>query len=159
MFSLCATYLQHSGGTKFYEAVLIKDKRGPAMLIKRWGKITEGNTGGGQTKIEVGSYSALRDEYNKILAEKRRARSGKGQYLDSTVGFGIHGLSDPNNVKPETLIANLTHYADPNVRNRIDAHFGLGAINDVDDIVEATGEDVNFEPEPEPDRGTGWGSW
>lgn len=151
-YSVKATYLQHDGGTKFYETVLIHHKDGPTMLIKRWGKTNDFHTGGGQTKVERGNLSAMTAEEQKILAEKRKLRNG-GKYLDSSSVYGLHGIK--GSIDNATLKARLTHYQDRQVRDAVEVHFGLG---DVDDIVAATGEDFVVE-EPAIDRGSNWGSW
>jgi predicted DNA-binding WGR domain protein len=166
MFEVYATFLRHDGGSKFYEAVLIHDKAGPAMLIKRWGKTGQDAAGTGQTMVTRGTFDSQRAEYDSILAEKHRWRAGKGQYLDDSAlsKHGYHTISLAAGVteaSTKQVRDNLDHYVDSEVQSAIEVHFGLG---DVDDIVAATGEDVVIEGEieinePEPDRGTGWASW
>jgi|GEM_PF-3317249 len=154
MFNVKAHYLQHDGGTKFYETVLIDEPNGPAMLIKRWGKINEMNGGGGQTKIERGSLSALRLERDKILVEKRKLRNG-GRYIDASSAYMLHSVRGP--VDEDKLKGWLKHYKDPTVQNAVMEYFRF--TNDVEDIVAATGEDVVVESEPEIERDASWGSW
>lgn len=155
MFNIRATYLRHDGGTKFYETVLIHHKDGPAMLIKRWGSMDK-RDGGGQTQVSRGTIASQKAEEQKILTEKRRARAGKGRYMDQTFNYGFHMLS--TNVGPDQVRKALSHYDNAEVRNAIDTHFDLGEMNDVDDIVMATGEDFEIE-EPQTERGSNWGSW
>lgn len=145
-------YLEHEGGTKFYECVLLQsaDNR-PAMLIKRWGPMGK-KKGGGPTKIERGSGFQMRASFNKILAEKR-AKS----YLEASTLSG-YGLHCSNGIKVSTAALQSEakkHYGDPVDANAIADHFGgFGGL--VDEHGAAQRHAVH---EPEPDRGDAWGAF
>lgn len=148
-------YLEHDGGTKFYEMVTIHETDGPALLIKRWGKI--GNkTGGGQTKIHRGSKTVCADERQAILNEKTRPRADKGKYVEATrpsFGFHMHTISP---IDADALSnAAMRHYSADDC-GAIMSYFGL--VGDAS-VVDTTAQPKKKEPEPSIDRGDFWASW
>ena len=84
-------YLEHSGGTKFYELVMIQEEPdGPCILLKRFGKLAD-RIGGGQVQISRGNLNACADEYQKTLHAKRKGKSGQGQYASvERPEYGLH---------------------------------------------------------------------
>ncbi|MFK3741005.1 WGR domain-containing protein [Massilia sp. TN1-12] len=141
-------YLEHSGGTKFYETVLIQEDNGPGLLIKRWGAIALKN-GGGQTKYERGTHSVVAGEANKILREKKK----KG-YDHATKSGALHSWSGRSDVDAVMLGAMVKQHYGADTAAYVKDYFGLNAAGAV----------VNEEPKPrEPEkpieRGETWGSW
>ncbi len=151
MFSVRTTYLEHDGGTKFYETVLILDsEQEGAMLIKRYGKIAQ-SSGAGQTLTERHStQDEAKRENESILSEKQKYRSGKGQYVakkDETVQVDEQGLIGMMKL----------HYADPKALTAADSFFdlGLAMYEPVDDDIVEEGVPVE---EPVVRDGN-WGTW
>jgi len=147
-YKIDTNYLEHSGGTKFYETVMIQEDNGPGLLIKRWGAIALKN-GGGQTKYERGTHSVVAGENNKILAEKRK----KG-YDNATKSGALHTWAGKE--VDAAMLAGLVkgHYG-RDTEDYVKDYFGLNGSAPV----------VNEEPpapkEPETpiERGETWGSW
>jgi hypothetical protein len=161
-YEVLLDYLEHDGGTKFYETVriteLVDDKRfGASILLQRWGKI-EANTGGGQIKTVNGSINTTDSARTKILKEKMTPRAGKGVYNRAAApvfGLGriVPASNLPREVKAEDLYSALNEHYGPAscdiVVKYFDMHEERGA-EPADDIV-SEGE--------EHDRGTNWASW
>lgn len=153
MFQVNAEYLRHDGGTKFYEAVLIREQGGQAMLIKRYGSIDKMN-GGGQTLIERGSPFMMSAAYQKIIEEKSRMRPGKGRYEAAKLDWGVHKL-DGMPVGAGLLGISLGHWHDKDDRSAIYSYFNLGR----DTTASGISTDIDLPDEPEINRGAGWATW
>jgi hypothetical protein len=160
-YQVALNYLEHDGGTKFYETVTITEQTaegvaGAAILLQRWGKI-EANTGGGQVKIIRGSDGKVQGECSKILKEKTTPRAGKGVYKKAsapTFGLGRKVISGHVRSLHEAELATAIneHYGTAERQATI-GYFGLG-LGDADEndvIVEDGFDDI--------DRGAGWASW
>ena len=159
-FIVRSEYLEHTGGTKFYETVSIasESNTGANILIKRWGSISV-RTGAGQLKIEEfdDRRSLLRAE--KTILEKKRKGKSDGAYVDKTSNHGFHtSCWQKSTMLNEKEFAEFlkNHYLDnegthDGVFNIINSYEGSTEVNGNDIIVE--------EPQPEPDRGEQWGSW
>jgi hypothetical protein len=147
-------YLEHDGGTKFYETVLIKEHSGPGILIKRYGAIDK-KIGGGQTIIERGSHSVVDAAANKILTEKRK-RSSKGQYLNvAQLNFGLHTVHNVFNVGADELAKRIADHYNRADSDAIQSYFGIGASGA--GVVKE--EPAAAEPEEPIIRDAHWGSW
>lgn len=69
MYNFAQMGLNHSGGSKFYEAVLLQSRNGNAVVIKRWGKVGSW----GQVKVEqYGNCTEAERAYSEILEQKRK---------------------------------------------------------------------------------------
>jgi predicted DNA-binding WGR domain protein len=143
--------MEHQGGTKFYETVLMVGNHGAltgaSMLIKRWGRLDQ-KKGGGQTKIERGSTAAVKASRDKIHREK----IAKGYSNSSNLnGHGLHAAHS-HEVGVERLLeyAHL-HYHSPEEFKAISDHFGAGMAFPLPESVR--------EPEVEVDRGESWGAF
>lgn len=159
-YEVGTAYLEHDGGTKFYETVLIAEggiggvKSDTAILIKRWGAIAE-KMGGGQTKIHRGSLAAMKAEQDKILHDKMRHRSGKGVYRLATPlewGFQKYNGDVLSPVGLDSVASE--HYNKAEDAIAITGFFGIeNALGDPNYIVE------DAQPEEPVDRGAQWASW
>jgi hypothetical protein len=160
-------YLEHDGGTKFYETVVLRQVSGsisglndPAILIQRWGKI-EQNTGGGQTKYTQGTYTRMSEARNKVLIEKGSYRAGKGRYEVKPAphfGLGRLGRTRSPDVPERDMMHMVAEHYNAGMESSIRSYFGMHS----DTIAEINGDIVEEglnEPEPEIDRGTNWASW
>lgn len=159
MFKIKTNYLEHDGGTKFYETVMIgSDTDNQILLIKRYGSMKQKH-GAGQVKIE--RYTDVKSAINahiEILREKRAHRSGKGQYIDSA--FPLHGLHTKANqaISAEALKDSLyRHYTDKDNSLAIINYFGIGSAMEAhfgeDEVVDTTVDETPI------DRGANWGAW
>lgn len=148
--------LDHEGGSKFYEGIFFENsKTRECVLVFRWGKVSERDTGGGQTKVEIATPAKISDSYRKKIREKE----GRG-YFDSRRGIGFG-----NQIDPEMLRIELgKHYKDEDVIEQVILALGVA------DIATATKEDMDHlfgkdddvvveEPTLEPVRGEDWASW
>ena len=155
-FKITTDYLEHRGGTKFYEVVMIEEEDGPAMTIKRYGPIVN-KISGGQIIIERGSSSSVRLARDKILKEK--TASAKGYSPVSRPMSGMHTEAD--NRIGAALLQKIVedHYAVKNatdIKNYFGLSGSLAAGRDDDVIVE---EPEEAKPEIEAPRDSTWGSW
>jgi len=149
MYVISTNYLEHQGGTKFYETVLIREEGGPALLIKRWGSIALKN-GGGQTKYERGSHAAVAHERARIINEKM----GKGYARGPATGR-MHQANDAEIDAPDLLGRAKSHYGSETTEY-IAEYFGLRTDATAAVVEEAPAPQA---PEPEVERGESWGSW
>jgi hypothetical protein len=155
-YKITTDYLEHRGGTKFYEVVMIEEEDGPCMTIKRYGPIVN-KISGGQIIIERGSSSSVRLARDKILKEK--TASAKGY---SPVTRPMSGMHDENGNRiqaPRLQAIVEDHYATKNAAD-IKNYFGLAgslAAASDDDII--TEEPEEAKPEIEAPRDSTWGSW
>lgn len=144
--------LDHTGGTKFYEGIYFENsKTRECVLVFRWGKVSERDSGGGQTKIEIASLATVSDLYRKKIQEKE-----KRGYSDARRGIGFG-----NRIDPDVLRLELNkHYTDAKTVETIMNGLGVtdvltGSVGDTilnDDIIVE-------EPAPEIERGGDWASW
>ena len=148
-YSIETEYLEHKGGTKFYETVLIKEENGPGLLIKRWGAIALKN-GGGQTKYDRGMHSIVTTERDKILREKTSAKSGYERAMKSGALHTWHGRE----ITAAQLAGLSKHHYNAEVAAYLMDYFGMNGTAEV--INEAP---PAREPEKPIERGETWGSW
>lgn len=148
-------YLEHEGGTKFYEVIEFwnpDDKK--FVLVKRWGKI--GTTG--ETMIE--EFNVMR-ACNAAAEKILKSKMSRG-YAKSSSSEGIHGRSR-SFAENEVMPILDTHYkSTPFIRKVID-QLNLNKIQGMTAdmmIVDELADDIVVEePGPEPDRGESWASW
>lgn len=146
-------YLEHDGGTKFYETVVITEDAGPGILIKRYGSIDK-KMGGGQTIIERGSPNVVRASARKILDDKRKRRS-TGQYVNAKMlDFGLHPVNNVFNLGPDELAKRVTQHFNFADADAIKSYFGIGSASAVHQE-----EPAAAEPEEPIIRDAHWGSW
>lgn len=165
MYQVTTEYLEHDGGSKFYETVLIAEENGPAILIKRYGKIAN-KMGGGQTILERGDLRSREVERDKILADKRKLRAGKGQYRDAVrPTFGLHKIGGktpsgkPKLIEEGALIGAIQAHFGASDARAITDYFAITDISgDPDFAVEAQAV-IEEEPAAPIERGESWGSW
>lgn len=144
--------LDHTGITKFYEGICFENsKTRECVLVSRWGKVSERDSGGGKTKIEIASPATISDLYRKKIQEKEN----RG-YVDNRRGIGFGNRIDPDVVRlelnkhyrytktVETIMNGL------GVTDVLTGSVGEAILND-DIVVE--------EPMPEIERGGEWASW
>lgn len=151
MIAIETTWLEHSGGTKFYETVLFRDTNSTeAMLVKRYGSMDKRN-GAGVIIVERGSIDAMRSSAQKIIAEKMSSRKGY-EHRNSTFGFhaltrGVAGSLDE--------VCNVSHYTGVNgtVYAQLRSYFPP------DTTRPAPLKAAKPAPEPEIDRGATWGTF
>jgi len=168
-FDVELNYLEHDGGTKFYETVVITERlpssdAGPSILIQRWGKIAA-NTGGGQNKMVKGSLLVTAMERDRIINDKLKYRSGKGKYdHQDPPFFGLGRLICSAAVSSRQMTEReIAHHLSEHYQAGDDMailnYFGMDADEDgssLDDDIVSEGEG---EPPAEPDRGENWASW
>lgn len=87
-------YLEHTGGTKFYETVRLTDPDADrSILIKRWGPINNKH-GGGQCKIERGGADAMHQAQRRIINEKLRGGYVNHRKSSRNPGNGFYSLTE-----------------------------------------------------------------
>jgi hypothetical protein len=142
-------YLDHSGGTKFYETVRLVADDGKAMLIKRYAKLEKAETGG-ETKIHRGDESLVREEEQKILADKTRGKNGERYEINGALRHhGLHKFTGKK-VDWNTFVNAFNDHYSPSDFSAITHYFS--------DSVEVSPV-MNAQPEPEFDRGADWGAF
>lgn len=147
-------YLEHDGGTKFYETVVIHEDGGPAILIKRYGSVGL-KMGGGQTLIERGSYSAMDQARQKILADKSKFRAGKGQYVRADrLDMGLHTAHN-RQIGAKALAGGVARHFNGADGRAILSYFGITDVM-TSDVVQEGPATAPAEPEV---RDATWGSW
>lgn len=149
MIDIEKTWLEHSGGTKFYETVLFKDSSSrQAMLVKRYGAMPTAK-GGGQIIVERGTIDSMRESQRKIIGEKTASRKG---YDHAHSSYGFHALRSNGSHELQTVLT-TTHYTGANgdVYRQLREYFPTDAAPVVVPAPSA--------PEPEIDRGSTWGSF
>lgn len=156
MFKITTDYLEHKGGTKFYEVVMIEEDGGPCMTIKRYGPIVN-KISGGQIIIERGSSSVVRESRQKIINEK--TKSAKGYDYVSRPMSGMH--TENGNTATFARLAQIVedHYATKNATD-IKNYFGVtgtSAYTQDGDVI--TEEPEEAKPTIEAPRDSTWGSW
>lgn len=148
-------YLEHNGGTKFYETVLIREGGGPALCVKRWGALGV-KQGGGQVQFEKGSEGVVLQAQSKILREKRN----KG-YSDVTTlrNYGVHQFNGKATDQFQLAAAVQSHYGAATAKAITD-YFGTGAWSVADRAI-VSEEPIPEEPAPAASENTDerWGSW
>lgn len=166
MFAIETAFLEHDGGTKFYEVISITDKQdGETILIKRWGKMNVANAcGGGQMLFETfASPKEASAEAVSVVREKTTPRKGKGVYRLATMPPGINRSS--GKTVSDTDLVSLTgqHYGPYSAAyNAIWNLFGQ-VLTSEDDVIE---ESMDIEepadkakPEQLKHRDETWGTW
>lgn len=157
-YSIETQYYEHDGGTKFYEIVLIEEKDGPALLLKRFGKLSE-KIAGGQVQSTRGSVGVCRNDRQKVAEAKLKGKSGQGKYeRASAPHYGLHkfGGTAVDAARLHKLIEE--HYAVKNVGS-IYNYFGISHDGAIDDVSDTTPLGVPAdESAPEP-RDNSWGTW
>jgi hypothetical protein len=116
-------YLEHVGGTKFYETVLLTLMDGPtirsSVLIKRYGKVEYAVNGSGQTILEYGDEHQMRTAAKDIFDNKTR----RGGYLPRKAPeFGLHSVAMVRDLKQLRNVVS-THYSKPDTVKEIIRYF------------------------------------
>ena len=158
------TYLEHEGGTKFYEvAVFASQTTRRYVVVRRWGKIGSRH-GGGETKIETfGSSAEAVSASRKVLNQK----AGR-EYLAATFAHGFRSGKD--DLEYDMLGEGFRrHYSDRSTGQAIMNNLGIGST--AAERLEVIAEDL-FRTEkerkaaaavavvkPEPKRSNDWASW
>ena len=116
-----STYMDHSGGTKFYEAVLVSGES-RSMLIKRWGKV-ELRKGGGETMVMVDTPGACAREYASIVAAKKKRGYSQNTSMN---GYGLHmgAKSGPQALHDTVYGWAASHYANEAITQQMRDTFG-----------------------------------
>lgn len=143
--------LHHSGGTKFYEIVMLTNVNdGASVVLNRWGKMSD-QEAGGQTKHE--KFSGVGDA-DKAFASKETEKSKRG-YARASAVHGLH----PHDGKPAI-------HSDSKFDAYVTAHFGYGMVDTIRSGLNlpkqsAAPAEPKKQPEPEVhiDRGNDWGAW
>jgi len=157
MYQVEAKYLEHDGGTKFYETVRIVGDGGKSILIKRYGPIGK-RLGGGQTKIEYyASEGAAKSAQREILNQKSAPRPGKGVYKFAEAKFGFHIVGPKSLSQTGLRETTMKHYNETTDREAVSEYFDYFAMTPgvpAVDIVDTTKIE-----EPPIVRDGNWGSW
>lgn len=166
-YQIIANYLEHSGGSKFYETIQINDINSTtSVLMKRYGPIASKGVGGGQILPTFANTGACNLERSKILKDKMR-RKKDGQYHTATAPFSLNihtsGVSNADHTGPVTVSAdrlmNLVkdHYPADHAKAII-TRFDLE--NPADELNSAPFEHIIDEhPEDDTPRDASWGAW
>lgn len=157
MYDIRTRYLEHDGGTKFYETVLIHESDGPAILIKRWGAITA-KMGGGQFKMDKGSFAVCIDEEGKICREKEKLRPGKGRYSSAPEPKLPMHKERGRSIDTGAMMRGVTDHYPALQAKQILNYFGL-SIGVVDEDPDNDIVDEGIDHPTEEERGSHWGSW
>ena len=148
--------MRHSGGSKFYEAILIvNNSANRGVLVRRWGKMGAARRGG-ELKIEpfADRFSATH-AWEEIIKQKE-----KRDYNQIDGGFGLHTIAI--GIAEEKLGMCLQdHYCDKATAASVLHHLGIGeyvSSYEPPDY-EYPNDVIEEKPEPEPERSDDWGSW
>lgn len=153
MYTVQSAFLEHEGGSKFYEVVLIAgfDK---AVLIRRWAAVAK-RMGGGQIKIECGSHIKMAASFSNIIEQKKLP--SHNYHVVPSPSFGMHPLNGQDNVSVPTLDEALSRHYGVEDKGRIFvAMISMGM--DSDAVVTASPGPSGL-PEPDAAQDAHWGSW
>lgn len=146
-----SVWMEHEGGTKFYETVLFTGDSGLAMLVKRWGSMDK-KQGGGQVKVHQGSAAEMRSEAAVIYNEKTSSKKGYIANNALAPAISLHSM-------------NTGAYAQDDIEARVRKHY-LASTGIHSDFVSYFGSATPTPapaapaaPEPQIDRGSTWGSF
>lgn len=163
-YQIIANYLEHSGGTKFYETIQINDINSTnSVLMKRYGSIAS-KGGGGQIIPMFANMGACNLERDKIRKDKMR-RKKDGQYQSATAPFSlsIHtsGVSNTDpagavTVSGDRLMTLVKDHYPADHAKAIITRFDLE--NPADELNAATDDIVDERPDDTP-RDANWGVW
>ncbi|MCL2874805.1 MAG: WGR domain-containing protein [Betaproteobacteria bacterium] len=143
-------YMEHEGGTKFYEVVrfsIIDDDR--HVVVFRYGKMKDSRRRG-QTKVEqVYSLAAAQNKLGAKANEKNK-RGYKSMLLSANPNHFAKAFAADN-----TYANLLNHYDNQNTVGAIMHYLGLGHVVCPEPLYDGVVDVVK----PEPNRGADWGSW
>lgn len=155
-YTIHTEYLEHSGGTKFYELVMIQeDSDGPCMLLKRFGKLAD-RIGGGQVQVSRGNLTACSAEFQKTLDAKLKGKTGQGRYeTKSRPEYGLHKRNS------QIILGAVLHkYTDEHYPSQhaasIFSYFDLKTEDYAEPSADIDPEDTKPEA---PATDASWGSW
>lgn len=154
MYKIKVDYLEHSGGTKFYETVKItRIDDGLSVLVKRYGS-NANKVGGGQTLISTGSEAAIETSRLKILSEKKKI-TAKGEYKSvNLLDLPIHLYSDKTCAEADFHTMVGRHYMSADTK-QIMNYFKNAFVA----AAWTNPADMTKEPEAPVVRDASWGSW
>ena len=156
-FTVITDYLEHDGGTKFYECVLITEVGSESMLIKRFGSISA-KMGGGQIRFYSGLAREADYQRQIILRAKCSNRPGKGQYLvASRPKFGLHEQHLGRAAPIDLYQALQRHYSGKTLESIL-TFFSLD-VPDSDAPLNGSGALPDTESMVPEVRSNTWGSW
>lgn len=148
----------HNGGSKFYEIIsLWNGDNDRGVLIKRWGKVAQINSGGQTQMDEFTGQGQMDREFRGTAVEK--GRRGYTEVPATGPSRQIWLIGDDKTLrlaKPlEVQEALVEHYQ---VKSQADSIMQALNMRYVPGI--EVPEDAVWSPEePQPDRGESWGSW
>lgn len=144
------TYMEHEGGTKFYEVVVLHAADfGKHLVIKRWGKI-DTKTGGGEILITPATSARTAMQAASKIINGKKARG----YSPAITMHGLHSLGTAIDGTEAIKDAIKAHYANGWQQILRNMDFPEYAQD-----VAAVKASPPAKPEPEIDRGDNWGSW
>jgi hypothetical protein len=165
-YQIVANYLEHSGGTKFYETIQISDITSKTtVLMKRYGSIASKGVGGGQIIPMFASFTTCDDEREKIIKDKMR-RKKDGQYYHATAPFSLNihtsGVSNPDpagvvTVSADRLMTLVKDHYPADHAKAIITRFDLE--NPADELNEPDYNIIDEQPEDDTPRDASWGAW
>ena len=157
LFTVITDYLEHEGGTKFYECALITEVGGESMLVKRFGSISA-KMGGGQIRFYSGLERDANYQRQIILRAKCSNRPGKGQYLvASRPQFGLHEHHLGKVARIDLIRSLQRHYSGKTLASILTV-FSLDA-SDSDLAMVGSGAVPDTEAVAPEVRSSTWGSW
>lgn len=141
-------YMEHEGGTKFYEVATYSLDSGRSVVVNRWGKMSAKR--GGEIKIE--SY-AVKSQADAAARKKINEKGGRG-YNAAT------GSYMPRTLNVDSARLSLAgHYSDTDTVDGILTRLGIDDVLTEAISQPVPDEIVTDEPKPEPERGGEWASW
>lgn len=154
MFTIERAYLEHTGGTKFYQPFLIKyveDEFTLAATVIHYGPNRSAGSGkdgrpvlGGQTQIKNGSAHF----FDQIEAKKKE--TSKGKYVEDPCDRRISNFHSPTELRKELIRLFGTNVAE-------DLLLEIGITPDGAEVHPSErAETIDSEPKEKPAE---WGSW
>lgn len=156
MIKISTEYLEHEGGTKFYEIVVVAVEGGPALVLNRWGKMEHAKrSGAGQVKRESCVSGAAG---RQAMRAKFEEKSNRGYAAPSAKGprFGIHLYVDRDLTVRSAAHALADHYGVA-MADSILAELGVDTTGIA--VSPSPTASAPKRPEPKIERGEDWGAW
>ena len=155
MFQIIRKYLEHSGGTKFYQPFLFKHTYGSGQLqsavsLMHYGPNSSAGSGAHGRPVLGGQMTMKSGEayfYEQINAKRRRTAKG---YYEITGEFELQNFGTP-----EEFGAELVRLFGASKRDEIMLGLGL-TVDGADAAPIEHPETIDSEPE---EKHAAWGSW
>ena len=156
-----AQMLLHEGGTKFYEVISYwNEDTKKGIYVKRWGKVSARDSGGGQIDIRDGvtflDFSSVKQKALDII----RSKKNRGYDTDSMYKPRKGGLYDSSPMSEGQFDGQVARHYNATSADKVRLALGLSSSGAVNSEAIPVDDQIQSEvTETEVDRGEEWASW